>query len=49
MATLTGTVDNVKAEKTAEQDAKHTVGVQRVKNLLKVRPGLEINDQELKE
>lgn len=36
--TLTGIVDNLRAKKAAEQDARNTVGVWRVKNHLKVRP-----------
>jgi len=43
--TLTGCVSNLKAKRAAEQDAKNTVGVWRVKNHLKVRPsnGSNIN------
>lgn len=37
IVTLTGVVNNLKARRAAEQDAKNTVGVLRVKNLLKVR------------
>ncbi len=37
-ATLTGIVDNLAAKKAAEQDARNTMGVWRVKNYLKVRP-----------
>ncbi len=47
--TLTGMVDNLKARKAAEQDAKHIVGVKMVNNLLKVRPAHEVSDQELNE
>jgi hypothetical protein len=36
VVTLTGTVDNLKAKRAAEQDAKNTVGVWRVTDLLKV-------------
>ena len=35
--TLRGTVDNLKAKRAAAQVARHTVGVVRVKNRLKVR------------
>ena len=35
--TLTGAVDNLAAKKAAEQDARNTLGVQRVKNQLKVK------------
>lgn len=38
LVTLTGLVDNLKAKRAAERDAKYTVGVKRVKNYLKVRP-----------
>jgi len=38
IVTLTGTVDNLRAKQAAGQNAKHTTGVIRVKNLLKVRP-----------
>jgi osmotically-inducible protein OsmY len=36
--TLTGNVDNLKAKRSAAQDASNTVGVWRVKNRIKVRP-----------
>lgn len=38
VVTLSGIVDNVKAKQAAEQDARNTLGVYRVKNHLKVRP-----------
>lgn len=38
VATLTGVVDNLRTKRAAEQDAKHTFGVWRVKNYLRVRP-----------
>lgn len=38
VATLTGTVDNLKAKRSAAADAAGTVGVWRVRNLIKVRP-----------
>ena len=38
VVTLTGEVNNLKAKKAAEQNAKNVVGVFRVKNYLKVRP-----------
>ena len=47
VVTLTGVVDNLKAKRAAEQDAKNTVSVWRVKNLLKVRPVKAISDDEL--
>jgi osmotically-inducible protein OsmY len=37
VVTLTGTVDNLKAKRAAEQDAKNTTGVSWVRNHLKVR------------
>jgi len=42
--TLTGNVDNLMAKKAAERDAKNTVGVYRVTNLVKVRPTLTKTD-----
>ena len=44
VVTLTGTVDNLKAKRAAEQDAKNTTGVWRVKNLLKVLPAQPLAD-----
>jgi len=41
--TLTGYVQNLKAKRAAEQDAKNTVGVWHVKNHLKVRPDIRPN------
>ncbi len=38
VATLRGTVDNLKAKRAAERDARNTVGVARVKNRIRVRP-----------
>lgn len=38
VATLRGEVDNLMARRAAEQDARHTVGVYDVHNLIKVRP-----------
>jgi len=38
MVTLSGVVNNFKAKKAAEQDARNVIGVWRVKNHLKVRP-----------
>jgi len=45
--TLSGIVNNLKAKRAAEQDAKNTVGVWRVKNLLKIRPAKPVPDIEL--
>jgi osmotically-inducible protein OsmY len=47
--TLTGVVDNLKAKRSAEQDAKNTVGVRRVKNLLKVRPSKPLADDKIEQ
>lgn len=45
--TLTGRVLSLRARSAAEQDARNTVGVTRVTNLLKIRPGTVVNDQDL--
>ncbi len=45
---LRGTVDNLKAKMAAERDARQTVGVQGVQNLLKVRPSLEMSDDQIR-
>ncbi len=47
IVTLSGHVNNLKAKRTAEETAKHTRGVLWVKNLLKVRPDTETNDEEI--
>jgi osmotically-inducible protein OsmY len=44
---LTGVVDNLKAKKAAEEDAKHTAGVWRVRNHLRVRPKTQPGDAQL--
>jgi osmotically-inducible protein OsmY len=46
-ATLTGTVNNLKAKKKAAQVAENTIGVWRVKNHLKVRPDIMLGDDAL--
>jgi osmotically-inducible protein OsmY len=46
---LTGTVDNLQASRAAEQDAKNTLGVLRVKNHIKVRPRECVPDLELEQ
>ncbi len=43
--TLTGVVNNLKAKRSAEQDAKNTVGVLHVKNQLRVRPSKPLEDE----
>jgi osmotically-inducible protein OsmY len=47
VVTLAGTVDNLKAKKAAEEDAKNTTGVWRVKNYLRVRPVSGPSDAEI--
>lgn len=47
VVTLTGTVENLRAKRAAEQDAKNTVGVWRIKNLLKVRPVTPLADDKI--
>lgn len=44
---LNGTVDNLKAKRVAEQDARNVVGVWTVKNHLKVRPDKMPTDNEI--
>ena len=43
--TLTGVVDNLKAKKAAESDARNTVGVRAVRNYLKVRTKTQLSDE----
>lgn len=45
--TLTGTVSNLRAKQAAEQDARNTIGVWRVKNYLKVMPKIIPANEEL--
>jgi osmotically-inducible protein OsmY len=47
--TLSGTVDNLRAKRAAEQDAKDTIGVYEVTNNLKVRPVDEPADKQIEE
>jgi len=47
--TLRGTVDNLKAKRAAGQCAQNTVGVQEVKNRLKVRPQGIYRDEQLED
>jgi osmotically-inducible protein OsmY len=49
VVTLTGVVNNIKAKRSAEQDAKNTVGVRRVNNLLKVRPSKPVADDKIEQ
>ena len=43
--TLHGVVDNLQAKQAAERDALNTVGVSRVRNLVKVRPTVRVDDE----
>lgn len=45
--TLRGVVDNLKAKRMAEQDARNTVGVLSVENRIKVRPDEDIADLQI--
>jgi len=45
--TLSGTVDNLAANRAAEQDARNTAGVHGVRNQLKVRPAKSAVDTQL--
>jgi len=46
--TLLGIVNNLQSKKAAEEDARNTIGVWHVRNLLKVRPRQSITDAEIK-
>ena len=46
---LGGTVGNLKAKASAEQDVRNTAGVLGIENLLKVRPNSQSTDAEMKE
>jgi osmotically-inducible protein OsmY len=45
--TLSGTVDNLKAKRSAERDTENTPGVWQVNNRIKVRPGSRVPDEAL--
>lgn len=47
VVTLSGVVDNLKAKRATEQDARNTIGVERVENYLKVRPVKPLSDREI--
>ena len=47
--TLRGQVDNLKAKRAAEQDARSTIGVHSVSNRLKVRSNNDATDAEIRE
>jgi osmotically-inducible protein OsmY len=47
VVTLTGVAETLKANRAAEQDAKNTWGVWRVKNLLRTRPANPVPDDKL--
>lgn len=49
VVTLTGVVDNLQASQAAEDDARNTTGVWRVRNLLKVRPLAPLADAKITE
>lgn len=49
VVTLRGTVDNLKAKRAAEQDAKNTVGVSAVTNLIEVEPAAGLSDVQIGE
>jgi len=46
---LRGTVDNLKAKRAAAQDARNTVGVIRIDNRIKVRPGEPLSDRRIED
>jgi osmotically-inducible protein OsmY len=45
--TLNGTVDNLKAKRSAEADAANAIGVVGVKNKIKVRPEIDFEDDDI--
>jgi osmotically-inducible protein OsmY len=47
IVTLSGIVDNLKARRAAEQNARNTLGVRTVKNTILVRPKIRLADDEL--
>ena len=47
VVTLAGTVGNLRTKQDAEHDARHVVGVANVHNLLKVRPGRVVPDEDI--
>lgn len=47
VVTLRGVVDNIEAKQAAERDARHTVGVRNIHNLIKVRPVAELSDKKI--
>jgi osmotically-inducible protein OsmY len=49
LVTLRGEVDNLKAKRAAEQDARNTVGVSGVYNRLRVRPVTRTSDAQIAE
>jgi len=49
VVTLTGVVDNPAAKQAAGQDARNTVGVWQVRNLLKVRPLEKVSDETMED
>ncbi len=49
VVTLSGKVDNLKAKRAAENDARNVVGVYSVRNMIDVRPGFIPEDAELEQ
>jgi osmotically-inducible protein OsmY len=49
IVTLSGTVEDLWAKQAAAEDARNVVGVFRVKNHLKVRPAIPIEDDEIRQ
>jgi len=47
--TLRGSVTDLQAKRAAEQDARNTIGVWRVKNLVRVRPPETLSDNKIEE
>jgi osmotically-inducible protein OsmY len=47
VVTLSGTVDNLRARQAAEEDARNTLGVWRVRNYIQTRPGETPSNAEL--
>lgn len=46
---LVGTVDSLATKEAAEEDAKNTEGVWRVKNRIKVRPDVSVTDESIRQ
>jgi len=48
VVTLSGTVDNLKTSRSAAEDAKNTLGVTDVKNMIEIVPATDIDDTTIK-